>query len=912
MIKYLSEIECPDLDMLKADLQDNYEIAFGFYSVNELKKAIQDKQPAFVEYGGDVLLAVGESENSLFFHKDGKTFSISDDKLNKAIGEAIIVQSEIKPVDNPQNHIIFTTEKDNWPSSFEDTKLQVKNLLNKLLQGETFLPPHPVLLSFQMPTPQQSHEKIQSMAQGVHISLYDTSDTFTCALHEIGHVYWRTRLTDNERKAFKEHHKNLKPAAIYIREWETETEEEMFCTIYMWYLKSKYLDRGYFDILKYEDGEGLSLLLNVFDRIRSEERAEKDWPKHEKVLTEWLETEKPVLVLGKGLIKAKIKNPEPSRNIRVPSSLIKTSKKQNGKEIITVNSGLLKGQKLVTVNGIIDVAATGDFREERIKSSQTGTGGGLLLKGRDYSKLTKKIIVDKNGHQRNVYVRIDAKKESLKTSIKQFVQKALNSSENKMQRIELGDVTEAQNEDYKKMGFNFNGYKHTVDNYTIKHIIKEHGNEGRGKTRGQFAVKEEDFELIPDIIRNYDSVKLLEKRKPKELDTLQYIKEYDNKTYLFEEVRTGRKELAIKSLKKNKRKKRTDAAVKPPDSLVRNELLPYKNNKKSKETSQAKIDDSSKMTKADSIESAAKEVNTNPTEKQIEAGNYKKGSFAWNGLTITLENPKGSYRSGIAPDGKKWKSKIYHHYGYINRTEGNDGDHVDVFIGKHPEEDYVFVINQNNPKNGKFDEHKVMIGFKTEAEAKKAYLKNYEKDWKGLGSVQGLSVKSFKDWLKTGDMTKPMSINMQPKIYIDLDGVLTDFEKEFKKHTGQTSSEYVKDHPLSEMWDVINNIDHFWLNMNWTPEGKKLWNSVKEYNPILLSAPADRVHQCKSDKIAWVKREIGDVKLILDSDKGKYAESGAILVDDMDKNITSWNAAGGTAIKHTDVHKTIKEIRGAL
>ncbi|ELI6443040.1 hypothetical protein RRM56_000647 [Aeromonas salmonicida subsp. salmonicida] len=156
------------------------------------------------------------------------------------------------------------------------------------------------------------------------------------------------------------------------------------------------------------------------------------------------------------------------------------------------------------------------------------------------------------------------------------------------------------------------------------------------------------------------------------------------------------------------------------------------------------------------IEAARAEVAPEPTEAQKEAGNYKKGHLTLQGLDIALEDPKGSTRSGTDQDGKAWQSTMAHDYGYIKRTLGADGDHVDVFIGDQPDSETVYVVDQVDPKTGKFDEHKVMMGFADEQAARAGYLANYEKGWKGLGTIKAMPVDEFKVWVKEGDTTKPI------------------------------------------------------------------------------------------------------------------------------------------------------------
>ena len=156
---------------------------------------------------------------------------------------------------------------------------------------------------------------------------------------------------------------------------------------------------------------------------------------------------------------------------------------------------------------------------------------------------------------------------------------------------------------------------------------------------------------------------------------------------------------------------------------------------------------------AEEITAEAAETNTEPTEKQKEAGNYKKGHVYVKGMKISIEQPKGSIRMGTDSKGNKWKTKMSNHYGYFSRTVGKDGDHVDVFIGPDIDDfDKVFVVDQK--VNGKFDESKVMLGFSDIESAKQAYLNNYSKDWKGFWKITGVPLEIFKAWLYRGRKQK--------------------------------------------------------------------------------------------------------------------------------------------------------------
>lgn len=154
------------------------------------------------------------------------------------------------------------------------------------------------------------------------------------------------------------------------------------------------------------------------------------------------------------------------------------------------------------------------------------------------------------------------------------------------------------------------------------------------------------------------------------------------------------------------------------------------------------------------LKSAIEETETNLSDAQKESGNYKKGHIKFGGYDYTIENPKGSTRSGKDADGKEWKVTMHDTYGYIRGKFGKDGDHLDMFINDKADLDNwngdVFVVDQVNP-DGSFDEHKVMYGYDSMDDAKKAYLANYSDGWQGLGNITGASKDEFDKWLDTSN-----------------------------------------------------------------------------------------------------------------------------------------------------------------
>ncbi len=176
---------------------------------------------------------------------------------------------------------------------------------------------------------------------------------------------------------------------------------------------------------------------------------------------------------------------------------------------------------------------------------------------------------------------------------------------------------------------------------------------------------------------------------------------------------------------------------------------------------------------------AEQQTETSPSEAQKEAGNYKKGHVKIDGFDISIEQPKGSVRSGVDASGKSWSQKMNNTYGYIRGTEGVDGDHIDVFLSDDPSQGDVFVVDQVN-NDGSFDEHKVMYGFNSEEEARQAYLSNYEDGWQGLGAITAVSKDEFKKWIGSSHRkTKPFAEYKNVKVKGEQAGTM-------RQPTGQT------------------------------------------------------------------------------------------------------------------------------
>lgn len=235
----------------------------------------------------------------------------------------------------------------------------------------------------------------------------------------------------------------------------------------------------------------------------------------------------------------------------------------------------------------------------------------------------------------------------------------------------------------------------------------------------------------------------------------------------------------------------------------------------------SKLDEKGRDVDAQANQAATSEQNAlpEPTDKQKEAGVYKKGRIKLFGLDLAIENPKGSTRSSKDTDSNKWSITMHHHYGDIERSKGADGDPVDVFIGDNHESQTVFIIDQIRPETRSFDEHKVMLGFTSIKEAEQAYLKNYEKDWQGIGAITPMPLDKFQKWIFSGVKTDPLryragTFNKQAskeRATLDFDDYVKQSRDEVKR---TVVSLHDKGYSLEQMIALLAH----WLEANQPPD----------------------------------------------------------------------------------------------
>ena len=167
-------------------------------------------------------------------------------------------------------------------------------------------------------------------------------------------------------------------------------------------------------------------------------------------------------------------------------------------------------------------------------------------------------------------------------------------------------------------------------------------------------------------------------------------------------------------------------------------------------------------------------------------------------------------------------------------------------------------------------------------------------------------------------------------IFCDLDGVLVDFNRGFMEISENPEKlsphAYEELHGKNSIWPILDKLgEDFWADLPWTPDGRELWDYLKQYDPIILSAPS-RSAECLAGKAKWIKLHLhideepvtkpedftSKTRIVLDQDKWKYArDKFDILIDDFDIKLNKWTDAGGTGILHndsTDSNRVLEDI----
>ena len=267
------------------------------------------------------------------------------------------------------------------------------------------------------------------------------------------------------------------------------------------------------------------------------------------------------------------------------------------------------------------------------------------------------------------------------------------------------------------------------------------------------------------------------------------------------------------------------------------------------------------------IAKAEAEVDVNPTDKQKEAGNYKKGHVQVGVFDITIEQPKGSVRSGVDANGNKWETTMQNTYGYIRGTEGVDGDHIDVFLSNDIDGwngRRVFVVDQYN-EDGSFDEHKVMLGFNETDDAEAAYFANYDNDWakKHKTVVTGVNLEDFEKWIDSSHRKTKAFAEYKSVKSVEEQSSSTQVDRlsEIKSRIEELHKEQEAAHGQSDIFEEARIISE--INDLFTEQRKLEQNNSNEET----TTPTDAAYTITQAQYTTKRGKVLDMHLVKFNDK---------------------------------------------
>lgn len=449
------------------------------------------------------------------------------------------------------------------------------------------------------------------------------------------------------------------------------------------------------------------------------------------------------------------------------------------------------------VNGLYDNLPD-NLRNQGVNTQEIRNSLLALLRGAEkYSDLKNYILKEKIAHAEEEMRSMDLAEEEQRAAYEEEKEQQMQEQVNDVSakyslssetagngeqfyqdaegNIDLANVPQ---EVFEQIGYTAAPFRLTPK--MIKHMMDRHN------TELKFSSPDEAIDFVRDVMNNFDHVRLgydgalvfsiedgrrrTGKRAVTILINNDNGKFYGLKTSGYESVKGLEKRPLLWERGANEKTSSTDAAtasVTTSKSSLSSEQSGSASHQGNDLNSSGGKDTNNsdnlqeKGTKfSEKLQNAIAETETEPTEAQKKAGNYKKGHLSFGGYDFTVETPKGVTRSGKDEQGKPWSVTMHDTYGYILGKIGVDGDHIDMFINDAADLDTfdgnVYVVDQVNPETGEFDEHKVMYGYPDEAAATKAYLSNYSKGWKGLGKVTSVPKATFDKWLESSDRkTKP-------------------------------------------------------------------------------------------------------------------------------------------------------------
>jgi 5'(3')-deoxyribonucleotidase len=149
----------------------------------------------------------------------------------------------------------------------------------------------------------------------------------------------------------------------------------------------------------------------------------------------------------------------------------------------------------------------------------------------------------------------------------------------------------------------------------------------------------------------------------------------------------------------------------------------------------------------------------------------------------------------------------------------------------------------------------------------------------------------------------------RPRLFLDADGVLADFDLGTRKLLGARPKEYIARHGRGSFWKRLAKAKNFYGTLPEMPDARRLFEAVKHLQPTILTG-LPMGGWAAAQKVEWAAEHFPGVPIItcMARDKHKHMRPGDVLVDDREKHRAAYEQAGVVFIHHKNAEDSLRQL----
>jgi 5'(3')-deoxyribonucleotidase len=149
----------------------------------------------------------------------------------------------------------------------------------------------------------------------------------------------------------------------------------------------------------------------------------------------------------------------------------------------------------------------------------------------------------------------------------------------------------------------------------------------------------------------------------------------------------------------------------------------------------------------------------------------------------------------------------------------------------------------------------------------------------------------------------------QPRLFLDADGVLADFDEGVRRLLGAYPRDYERKHGRGSFWKHLAAADNFYATLPEMEDARLLFDGVKHLKPTILTGlPLGK--WAAPQKVEWAAEHFPGVPIItcMARDKHKHMRAGDVLVDDRENHREAYEAAGVVFVHHRNAADSLRQL----